>query len=203
MLFKNPYQRIGVFLAIAFTALAVNIFQRNHTPEHQQALEESLQALPHEHHFGAGHAKSLVYTPSENITVSLREYPNRPNFEIPTFPGCKGNDYKKRLNCTREKYFSFIRRHLRQPQGRKGRAIVVFTVDLAGQMEDAELYEDTDPYLAAETMRLVGIMQGADMRWTPGKVNGTPKALKMALAVVYGQRCSDCAEVEFELYAVE
>ena len=79
----------------------------------------------------------------------------------------------------------------------------MFTIDLAGQVEDAELYEDTDPYLAAETMRLIGIMQGADMRWTPGKVKGTPRALKMALAVIYGKRCQDCAEVDFELYALD
>lgn len=211
MFSKNPYKKIGLFLAIGFSVLALMFVPRGHKHNHQHRhAHHHAHQHAHQHqkreaaqHSGAGHAASLVYTPSENITVGIREYPNRPNFEIPTFPGCGKGDYKKRLDCTREKYISFIRRHLRQPKGRKGRAVVVFTVDLAGQIEDAELYEDTDAFLSAETMRLVGIMQGADMRWTPGKIDGTPKAFKMALAVVYGQKCSDCAEVDFELYAME
>lgn len=197
---KNPYKKIGLFLAVSFTALAMVLTPRGH--QHLEVKPYD-QHQEQDHRFGAGHATSLVYTPAEDITLKLPEISDQPKVEIPTFPGCEGDDYKARLKCTFQKYGSFIRRNLQQPKGRQGRAIVTFTVDLAGQIEDAELYKETDPFLAAETMRLVGIMQGADMRWTPGKVNGTPRALKMALAIVYGRSCPDCSEVAVELYSME
>lgn len=215
MFSKNPYRKIGLFLAVGFTALAMTFIKRGHQQNHH-AHQHALQHQEHpavKHHgdrqveeqrFGAGHAASLVYTPAEDIALKLpQDLAKDRKIEIPTFPGCEEEEYKARLQCTFKKYGSFIRRHLQQPQGRTGRAIVIFTVDLAGQIEDAELYKKTDPFLAAETMRLVGIMQGADMRWSPGKVNGTPRALKMALAVIYGKGCDDCAEVTVELYPVE
>lgn len=215
---KNPYLRTGLFLAFAFSAVAFLMVGRsdhhNHHRNHDHHADHDdrhddheRKHRHHEHefeqHFGDGEAQPMIYPLDQDISLEVVSTSSKPDFEIPTFPGCKGNSYEKRLECTREKYLGFIRKHLRKIEGKKGRVIVLFTVDLAGKVRDAELYEDTDAFLSAEVMRLVGIMQGANMRWTPGKVKGTPRALKMGLAINFGQRCGDCAEIDAVLSEAE
>lgn len=187
---KNPYLQAGIFLALLFSAVAMVVGgYSGHRGQHDH----------HRSPYGAGHAASLVYENPVSVTVGLPAVTSANDFEIPTWPGCQQDDYEDRLDCTRDKYVAFLKAHLRAPQGRNGRVAALFTVDLAGQMQEAELYEETDPFLAAEVMRLVGLMQGADVRWTPGKVRGTPRALQMGLVVSFGQRCRNCADVDVEM----
>jgi len=81
----------------------------------------------------------------------------------------------------------------------KGRVYVDFTVDLAGQLQNARLAQKADPALAAEVMRLIGLQQGADLRWTPGKIKGTPRAMNATLQVSFGMRCKGCEQVMVEM----
>jgi hypothetical protein len=94
----------------------------------------------------------------------------------------------------------YLNQHLNKDLlDRKGRVYVRFTVDLAGQLRNARLAEKADPVLAAEVMRLVGLQQGADIRWTPGKIRGTPRAMSATLQVSFGMRCKGCEAVMVEM----
>ena len=197
MLNRNPFFRGGLFLA---TLLSLIAFVFAMPPGHERQRDGHRH---HRSHYGAGHAKSLVYNAAPSVSVGMPLPADNRNVQIPTWPGCKQAKYEDRIDCTRSRHLAFIKGHLRAPAGRKGRVGAVFNVDLAGRMTEAELYEETDPFLAAEVMRLVGVMQGADLRWTPGTINGTPRVMKIGLVVSFGQRCRDCADVDFEFRVIE
>lgn len=175
MFTNTPYLRTGLFLALLFT-LSAGFYQvvsyqlgldRQYEDKHRQQILPNNEAL-------------------HNGTV-----------ELPLFPGCDDDqDYKTRRRCARVKMGRYLDGHFNKDlSGRKGRVYVRFTVDLAGQLRNARLLEHTDPALGAEVMRLVGLQQGADLRWTPGKIKGTPRVMNATLQVSFGQRCKGCEDV--------
>lgn len=129
------------------------------------------------------------------VTVQNRA----PLVEIPTFPGCRQSSYDQRLKCTKQEYAKFVKANLQKMEGHKGRVLVGFTVDLAGKMQAPKLMRGEDPHLTAEVMRLVGILQGQDQRWLPGKIRGTHRAFDIGLMVSFGMRCRDCDEVSVDI----
>ncbi|MEM9930831.1 MAG: hypothetical protein AAF840_13500 [Bacteroidota bacterium] len=139
----------------------------------------------------------LEVVPGYSGTNSL----NRPDVELPTFPGCEAPDYEERARCGRRKLAQYLNKNInsRLTTGKKGRVWVAFTIDLAGQVQEAELARKADAGLAAEVMRIVGKMQGEDLRWRPAKVDGIPRAMTIALQVSFGQRCEQCDGLDEEL----
>lgn len=183
MLTNTPYLRTGLFLALLFTMAAgfyqVVSFQldRNDSYDHQYSDNDG-----HQFRF------------SDNVL-------NKGTVELPLFPGCDdGQDYETRRRCARINMSRYLSKHMNKDLlDRKGRVYIRFSVDLAGQLQNARLTQKTDADLAAEVMRLVGLQQGADLRWTPGKIKGTPRAMTVTLQVSFGQRCKGCEDVMVEM----
>jgi len=182
MLTNTPYLRTGLFLALLFTLSGgfyqVVSYQLNHD---QRNYDDR-------------------YNGNQQVSCN-DEVLNSGTVELPLFPGCDDDrDYETRRRCARMNMSRYIKRHInRELLDRKGRVYVRFNVDLAGQLQNARLVEKTDPALAAEVMRLVGLQQGADLRWTPGKIKGTPRAMNATLQVSFGQRCKACEQVMVEM----
>jgi hypothetical protein len=179
---NTPYLRTGLFLATLFTAIAF-------------ALQSPTQCITSES-FPAGTGDLHVYEPWQ-----ISSYRDRPNIERPTFPGCDDPDYEQRSRCGRFQLGQYLNRNLnkRVIGARKGRVKIAYTIDLDGKLLEAELASGTDPVLVAETMRMIGLMQGQDLRWRPAKINGQLRKMTVLLQVSYGLRCESCRGLDEEL----
>lgn len=180
---NTPYFRFGTLLAILLTA---GFFALQPSP--QRCGSSELAKL----HTGDLHVDT--YT-------TAGEYWNRPNIELPTFPGCEAPNYEDRARCGRVKLAQYLTKNFnsRLTNGKKGRVWAAFTIDLAGQVQKAELAREADPVLAAEVMRVIGKMQGEDLRWRPAKIDGIPRAMTISLQVSFGLRCETCNGLDEEL----
>lgn len=185
MLTNTPYLRTGLFLGLLFT-LSAGFYQVvSHRYDYQQRYHDAYQY------------ESDLHQQTPYVDETL----HNGSVELPLFPGCddKG-EYAERKRCSRINMGRYLNGHLNKDLlDRKGRVYVRFTVDLVGQLQNARLAEKTDPVLAAEVMRLVGLQQGADLRWTPGKIRGIPRAMNATLQVSFGQRCKGCEDVMVEM----
>lgn len=183
MLSNTPFLRTGIFLALAFT-FSAGLYQ----------------LAGHRHGDHHGHHQYDDYQDRQQSIIADETLHNG-SVELPLFPGCsEKGDYGERRRCSRVKIGRYLNAHLNKDLlDRKGRVYVGFTVDLAGQLRNARLKEKTDPVLAAEVMRLVGLQQGADLRWTPGKIRGTPRVMNATLQVSFGMRCKGCEHVMVEM----
>jgi len=207
MLLRNPYLRAGLYFSLLFSLIGY-LMGWVMQPEYCGAY--ALQERAHE--------RPVLYTNGESPAMtSLDEYdwtvapaplphsllpalPMRPDVELPTWPGCTETDYEARLECTMVNMVEFIRKHVQPMEGRRGRIIALYDVTLDGRIINSELYEGTDPALTAETMRLVGIMQGADLRFTPGKVNGEQQVIKLGIGIAFGGGCQGCAANRVDVF---
>jgi hypothetical protein len=167
-----PFLRLGIIMAVVFTLMAFLFLPE---PVNDSIVPEVRQPIL--------------------VTVQNRT----PFVEIPTFPGCRQSSYQQRLECTKQEYAQFVKSNLQKMEGRKGQALVRFTVDLAGKMQGPVLERGDDPHLTAEAMRLVGLLQGKGQHWVPGKIKGTPRAMEIGLLISFGKRCRDCAEVTVDI----
>ena len=84
----------------------------------------------------------------------------------------------------------FLSLNIQYPQvsrnnGSQGKAIVSFTVNTDGTIQDIELIKSTgDMYLDKEAIRVVGIMP----KWKPGRIAAKPVRVKFALPVNFSLR---------------
>lgn len=173
MFSDTPFLRLGIKMAVVFTLIGS--------------------------FFLLGPVNETMVSSEARQPISVTVQNQAPLFEIPTFPGCHQSSYNQRLECTKREYTQFVKSNLQKMEGRKGQALVGFTVDLAGKMKGPVLERGDDPHLTAEAMRLVGILQGKDQRWVPGKIKGTPRAMGIGLLISFGKRCRDCAEVTVDI----
>ena len=84
-----------------------------------------------------------------------------------------------------KKLMEFLSKNIKYPlisrdNGSQGRAIVRFTVNTDGSIQDAEIVKSAgDIYLDKEALRLVEIMP----KWSPGRQSGKPVRVKFTLPV--------------------
>lgn len=79
-----------------------------------------------------------------------------------------------------DNYQSFIRKHLRIPEGARGGKIYMsFVVDAEGNVTQAKVKKGVDPLMDAEVKRVISIMP----KWNPAIKEGQPIAVRMILPV--------------------
>lgn len=222
MFSQNPYLRSGIYFALILSlagylfhlatethscgAEALARMERDYPILAGTSMNEGMVSLDEydwesaQVHHLSYRATNIPNTAPAGLTSVLSK---RPEVELPTWPGCTDDDYQARLECTVEQLVGFIRENLQPMEGHRGRVIVLYDVTLAGTVVNSELYEGSDPALTAETMRLVGIMQGKDMRFIPGKVNGEQRVLKLGLGIAFGGGCQGCEAAQIEVFQVE
>jgi hypothetical protein len=179
---NTPYLRTGLFLAALFTAIAFAL-----QPGPRCMVGETPPTDTGDLH---------VYE-----TWETTNYRDRPNIELPTFPGCDDPDYEQRSRCGRLQLNRYLNKNLNKRiiRGRKGRVKIAYVIDLDGKLFEAKLASGSDPVLATETMRIIGLMQGQDLRWQPAKFDGKPSRMTVLLQVSYGLRCESCSGLDDEL----
>lgn len=179
---NTPYLRTGLFLAALFTAIAFAL-----QPGPRCMVGEIPPTDTGDLH---------VYEPWQ---MTNNDY--RPDTELPTFPGCDDPDYKQRSRCGRLQLSRYLNKNLNKRiiGPKKGRVKIAYTIDLDGKLFGAELAAGADPVLAAETMRMIGLMQGQDLRWRPAKIDGQLRKMTVLLQVSYGMRCESCTGLDEEL----
>ncbi|MFK8161009.1 MAG: energy transducer TonB [Lewinella sp.] len=180
---NTPYLRTGLFLAALFTAIA---FALQPGPRRCGSVDPYPKATGDLH----------VYAPGQ-----MSKYGARPNIELPTFPGCDDPDYEQRSRCGRVQLGRYLNKNLnkRVIGARKGRVKIAYSIGLDGKLFEAELASGSDPVLAAETMRMIGLMQGQDLRWRPAKIDGQLRKMTVLLQVSYGLRCESCWGLDEEM----
>lgn len=121
----------------------------------------------------------------ENIsfkTTVVIEYPNHRNQNSSTsalFNGCGdsvGNNYDTE-NCGKTELVKFIYTNLKYPRLAKqkkieGMAVIGFTVNKTGQMEDLEVIRDIGGGCGQEALRIVKILASLDQPYMPATKNG-------------------------------
>jgi hypothetical protein len=179
---NTPYLRIGLFLAVLFSAIAF-VLQPNLVCGMDVLSATKMGDL---NGYGTNRASS---------------YHDRPKVELPTFPGCNDPDYEQRSRCSRFQLGSYLNVNLnkRVITNLKGRVKIAYTVDLEGKMVEAEMANEANPVLAAETMRMIGLMQGQGLRWLPAKIDGQRRKMTVLLQVSYGMRCENCSGLDEEM----
>lgn len=193
---RHPYLQAGIFLALLFTSVAMifgslaDLTQQREQLRLDQLHKQSAHRAP----FGEGHARSLVYDQPPEITFSVR--PLQPELNLPGWPGCDQADPEDRIFCTFDKLGPFLRENIRMIPGQRGEVVVIFDVELDGRLTNSEVYQGDNPHLTAETMRLVGILQGRNQPWHPGTVDGKPEVLKFGIGIRYNVGCSNCVAAE-------
>lgn len=94
--------------------------------------------------------------------------------EMPSFPGGTSE------------LMQYIKSHKKYPKeaaenGIQGRVIVTFVVQKDGSLSDVHIGKSVDPRLDEEAIRVVKSMP----RWNPGKISGTPVAVKYVLPIIF------------------
>ncbi len=101
--------------------------------------------------------------------------------EFPRFPGCEdaGSTAAEKKACADRKMLEFIYENIRYPHialdnGIEGTVIVKFVVEKDGKITGLELLKDIGGECGQEALRVVGLMNEMDERWTPGKQRNVP-----------------------------
>ncbi|MEO0732367.1 MAG: hypothetical protein AAFZ52_06005 [Bacteroidota bacterium] len=137
--------------------------------------------------------------------VSLDNTPLPTNLEIPLYPGCERvRPYPRRLRCSFDKLGQFFSEELEieRFEGQRGLVLLRFHVPLDGKLSHVRLDEDTNAHLAAELVRLFGVMQGRDTRWNPGRQNGKPVPMDMVFKFCFDCNGQASGEYTFDLIPV-
>lgn len=100
--------------------------------------------------------------------------------EMPRFPGCENTSTKdEELACSKRKMLEFLYQNLRYPANARessieGTTVVQFVVDKNGYISNAHIVRDIGGGCGQEALRVIELMQEADIRWIPGKQRGQP-----------------------------
>jgi TonB family protein len=86
------------------------------------------------------------------------------------------------------KLSEFVRANLKYPieaakKNIQGRVVVEFIILADGKMDDIKVTKSVDRLLDAEAIRIVKAMSKS--KWTPGKLNGEPVAVRFILPVSF------------------
>ena len=128
-------------------------------------------------------------------------YINQPPTELPTFPGVESAEYAERVIRSQKNLAHYLRTNINEQAiaGKRGRVGITFTIDQGGEVREVSPTRLTDPALTVEVMRVFGVMQGKRLRWNPGKISGTTRAMKLKLQFSFGLRCNDCEGLDQEM----
>lgn len=101
--------------------------------------------------------------------------------EFPRFPGCEdaGATAAEKKACADRKMLEFIYENIRYPHialdnGIEGTVIVKFVVEKDGKITGLEILKDIGGECGREALRVVGLMNEMEERWTPGKQRNVP-----------------------------
>ncbi|HMQ46278.1 MAG TPA: carboxypeptidase regulatory-like domain-containing protein [Saprospiraceae bacterium] len=100
--------------------------------------------------------------------------------DMPRFPGCENVPSKEEeLACSNRKMLEFLYQNLRYPALARdvcieGTTVVQFVVDKNGQVSNAHIVRDIGGGCGQEALRVIELMEEADIRWIPGKQRGRP-----------------------------
>lgn len=110
--------------------------------------------------------------------------------EMPRFPGCEGLDttVQAKQQCAQTALLQFIYQNVRYPEaarldGIEGTVVLRFVVETDGQVSNIVVLKDIGGGCAEEALRVVGGMNGAGVRWTPGKMKGKAVRVQQALPI--------------------
>jgi len=110
--------------------------------------------------------------------------------EMPRFPGCEQLDttVQAKQQCAQAALLQFIYQNVRYPEparqeGIEGTVVLRFVVETDGQISKLEVLKDIGGGCAEEAVRVVGGMNEAGVRWTPGKRAGKAVRVQQALPI--------------------
>ncbi len=97
--------------------------------------------------------------------------------ESPRFPGCEMLMEEDKNKCSEQKLLKFIYENIVYPDtavanGIEGTVVIRFVVTKSGRLAMPEVLKDIGYGCAEEAMRVLGLINIAQLYWTPGKVDG-------------------------------
>lgn len=109
--------------------------------------------------------------------------------EMPLFPGCDDQGtYAEKKPCADRKMLEFIYRNIKYPKaardnGTEGMVVVSFVVEKDGSISTLKTQRDIGDGCGVEALRVVGLMQEQNIRWTPGKQRGREVRVQFNLPI--------------------
>lgn len=109
--------------------------------------------------------------------------------EMPRFPGCENlATLDERKACSDKKLKEFIYKNLKYPEAAKdlrieGIVVVNFVVEKDGSVSSALIVRSLHPDLDAEAIRVVMLMNGLKIKWTPPRSRGRSQRVLFNLPV--------------------
>lgn len=99
--------------------------------------------------------------------------------EPPFFPGCeKKTGYDKR-KCSLDLMDDYIKAHMIYPKqakkkGYEGKAVIAYTINLDGSIEEIELIRDLEYGCGEEALRIFQELKASDLRFEPAQIDNRP-----------------------------
>ncbi len=112
--------------------------------------------------------------------------------DMPRFPGCEGKGLGKDelKKCAEDEMLKFIYKNIKYPavareNGIEGKAVLQFTVERDGSVQDVRVVRDLSGGCGKEAERVVNMMNTMGKKWTPGKQRGKPVRVQYTLPVTF------------------
>lgn len=92
--------------------------------------------------------------------------------------------------CSDKALLNFVYTNVKYPEAAKkkkveGKAVINFTVNNKGMIQDVKILKDIGSGCGAEAARVVGLMNEKNMKWVPGKKDGKTVAVEFNLPVLF------------------
>ncbi len=158
-------------------------------PVFQSSDIESMETPPrdtvhHEKKIRKPAKKKLKKTEILDIVITAEQ--------MPRFPGCEdmtGNSAAKK-RCADQKMLQFIYKNIHYPsiaiENRiEGQVVAQFVVETDGRISNINIVKDIGGRCGNEVKRIISLMNGKGLRWTPGRQNGRPVRVRFTLPVVF------------------
>lgn len=110
--------------------------------------------------------------------------------EMPRFPACENLDTTLafKTQCAQQALLKFMYNNLVYPQearenGLEGSVVVSFVVEKTGFLTQPKILKDIGGGSGLEVLRVIELMNQADIRWVPGKQNGQAVRVQFNLPI--------------------
>lgn len=112
--------------------------------------------------------------------------------EMPRFPGCEDKDISKKeiAGCANTRMNNYIHNRLRYPKIAfnnhiEGMIVARFVVRPDGLLDDISIHNDIGYGCGETVISIIQSMNHMNERWIPGKLNGKPVRVRLALPIEF------------------
>lgn len=140
--------------------------------------------------------KDIIVPPAPDPIILKRADDNKRIFKIveqmPRFPGCEDLNGKisDKKSCADDKMLAYLYDNIRYPKlaienNIEGTAVISFTVEKDGSIDNFEILRDPGGGLGSEALRVVKSMNNLSEKWTAGRQRNIPVKVRYTIPIKF------------------